>query len=165
MNTFFKFATIENISFFLGLIGTTGTAWQVIQSRRKIKTNLHYFGYNSENGLALAYIQFDNLSNSAISVTDVSLLIGNNYYPCQKLPISVSSTYRQIGKKEFSYSDIYNIQLPVCLSGFGGSSGYFLFQIPKESVLPVSTHRKFLISTSRGSSFQVELKPVREYLP
>ena len=37
MNTFFKFATIENISFFLGLIGTAGTACKLSSQGVKLK--------------------------------------------------------------------------------------------------------------------------------
>lgn len=164
MNTFFKFITIENISFLLGLIGSAGTAWQVLRSRRKLRVRLPFFGYNPEKELALAYIQFDNFSNSAISITDVSIVINGITYPCNKLPITVASSDRRIGEKLVSSSNLYNMTLPACLSGYGGSSGYFVFQIPSESVLLDSTHRTFLISTNRGSSFRVELKPDREYL-
>lgn len=155
--------TFENVSFMLGLIGSVGTAWQLFRSRRNLRLSLPYFGYSQEKQLALAYIQFDNLSNSAISITDVSIVIEGITYPCNKLPITVASSDRRIGEKTVSYSSLYNMALPVCLSGYGGSSGYFVFQIPLESVPLDSTHRTFLISTSRGSSFQAELKPDQEY--
>lgn len=151
---------IETISLLFDLIKS---ACATFESRRKIKTTLNYFGYNHNSGLALAYMQFDNLSSSDISVTDVSLLVDNKCYPCQKLPVNVVSKCRRIGNKEFSRSDIYNLPFPVYLPGFGGHSGYLLFQIPEESVPPASTPQKFLISTSRGSSFQAALKPDREY--
>lgn len=155
--------TFANVSFMLGLIGSTGTAWQVLKSRRKLRVRLPYFGYNPEKKLALAYIQFDNLSNSAISITDVSIVIDGIEYPCNKLPITVAFSDRRIGGKPVSHNSLYNMVLPVCLSGYGGSSGYFVFQIPLESAPLDSTHRTFLISTNRGSSFRVELKPDREY--
>ncbi len=163
LNSVKEIVTFENITFLLGLIGSVGTAWQVIQSRRKIRLSLPYFGYSAEKQLALAYIQFDNLSNSAVSITDVSIVINGITYPCNKLPTIVASSDRKIGGKTVSSDSLYNMSLPVCLSGYGGSSGYFVFQIPLESVPPDSTHRTFLISTSRGSSFRVELKPDREY--
>lgn len=163
LNSVKEIVTFENITFLLGLIGSVGTAWQVIQSRRKIRLSLPYFGYSAEKQLALAYIQFDNLSNSAVSITDVSIVINGITYPCNKLPTIVVSSDRKIGGKTVSSDSLYNMSLPVCLSGYGGSSGYFVFQIPLESVPPDSTHRTFLISTSRGSSFRVELKPDREY--
>lgn len=163
LNSVEEIVTFENITFLLGLIGSVGTAWQVIQSRRKIRLSLPYFGYSAEKQLALAYIQFDNLSNSAVSITDVSIVINGITYPCNKLPTIVASSDRKIGGKTVSSDSLYNMSLPVCLSGYGGSSGYFVFQIPLESVPPDSTRRTFLISTSRGSSFRVELKPDREY--
>ena len=132
LNSFKEIITFENITFLLGLIGSAGTAWQVIQSRRKIHLSLPYFGYSADRQLALAYIQFDNLSNSAISITDISIVINGITYPCDK-------------------------------SGYGGSSGYFVFQIPSESAPLDSTCQLFLISSSRGSSFRVELKPDQEY--
>lgn len=163
LNSVKEIVTFENITFLLGLIGSVGTAWQVIQSRRKIRLSLPYFGYSAEKQLALAYIQFDNLSNSAVSITDVSIVINGITYPCNKLPTIVVSSDRKIGGKTVSSDILYNMSLPVCLSGYGGSSGYFVFQIPLESVPPDSIRRTFLISTSRGSSFRVELKPDREY--
>ena len=163
LNSVKEIVTFENITFLLGLIGSVGTAWQVIQSRRKIRLSLPYFGYSAEKQLALAYIQFDNLSNSAVSITDVSIVINGITYTCNKLPTIVASLARKIGGKTISSDILYNMSLPVCLSGYCGSSGYFVFQIPLESVPPDSTHRTFLISTSRGSSFRVELKPDREY--
>lgn len=147
----------------LGLIGSVGTAWQLFRSRRNLRLSLPYFGYRQEKQLALAYIQFDNLSNSAISITDVSIVINGITYPCNKLPTIVASSDRRIGEKTVSYSSLYNMALPVCLSGYGGSSGYFVFQIPLESSPLDSTYRTFLISTSRGSSFRAELKPDQEY--
>lgn len=155
--------TFENVSFMLGLIGSAGTAWQVIQSRRKIRLSLPYFGYSAEKQLALAYIQFDNLSNSAVSITDVSIVINGITYPCDKLPTTVASSERKIGGKTVSSNSLCNAPLPVCLSGYGGSSGYFVFQIPLGSAPPASTQQMFLISTNRGSSFRAELKPDREY--
>lgn len=123
---------------------------------------LPYFGYSTEKQLALAYIQFDNLSNSAVSITDVSIVINEIAYPCDKLPTTVASSERKIGRKIVSSSSLYNMSLPVCLSGYGGSSGYFVFQIPLESAPPASTRQMLLISTNRGSSFQAELKPEQE---
>ena len=159
LNSVKEIVTFENITFLLGLIGSVGTAWQVIQSRRKIRLSLPYFGYSAEKQLALAY----NLSNSAVSITDISIVINGNIYPCDKLPTTVASFERKIGGKAVSSNSLYNVPLPICLSGYGGSSGYFVFQIPLESAPPASTRQTLLISTSRGSSFRVELKPDREY--
>ena len=163
LNSFKEIITFENITFLLGLTGSAGTAWQVIQSRRKIHLSLPYFGYSADRQLALAYIQFDNLSNSAISITDISIVINGITYPCDKLPTTVASFDRKIGGKTVSSNSLYNMSLPVCLSGYGGSSGYFVFQIPSESSPLDSTCQLFLISSSRGSSFRVELKPDQEY--
>lgn len=163
LNSVKEIVTFENITFLLGLIGSVGTAWQVIQSRRKIRLSLPYFGYSAEKQLALAYIQFDNLSNSAVSITDVSIVINGITYPCNKLPTIVASSDRKIGGKTVSSDSLYNMSLPVCLSGYGGSSGYFVFQIPLVSVSPDSMRLTFLILTSHGSSFRVELKPDLEY--
>ena len=163
LNSVKEIVTFENITFLLVLIGSVGTTWQVIQSRRKIRLSLPYFGYSAEKQLALAYIQFDNLSNSAVSITDVSIVINGNTYPCDKLPTTVASSERKIGGKIVSSNSLYNTPLPICLSGYGGSSGYFVFQIPLESAPPASTRQTLLISTNRGSSFRAELKPDQEY--
>ena len=86
LNSVKEIVTFENITFLLGLIGSVGTTWQVIQSRRKIRLSLPYFGYSAEKQLALAYIQFDNLSNSAVSITDGR----------------VSGCYRRIPERSYS---------------------------------------------------------------
>lgn len=101
LNSVKEIVTFENITFLLGLIGSVGTAWQVIQSRRKIRLSLPYFGYSAEKQLALAYIQFDNLSNSAVSITDISIVINGNIYPCDKLPTIVASSTGKSVEKPF----------------------------------------------------------------
>lgn len=40
LNSVKEIVTFENITFLLGLIGSVGTTWQVIQSRRKIRLSL-----------------------------------------------------------------------------------------------------------------------------
>ena len=156
-----KIFTFQNISFALGFIGTVGTAINVINSRKNLKLKLRFFNSDSDKKLALAYIQFENKSNSSILITDVNLIIDDVPYPCQKLPEVVQTTLRKIGTETF-YHEIYNIPFPIQLSGLGGTSGYLLFEIPQYMEEKQYPYIMFQVATNRGRSKKYLLCPDRE---
>ena len=143
LNSFKEIITFENITFLLGLIGSAGTAWQVIQSRRKIHLSLPYFGYSADRQLALAYIQFDNLSNSAISITDISIVINGITYPCDKLPTTVASLTGKSAEKPF-----HQTVCIICLFRFA-----YLVMVGVVVILFFRFHQNLLHLIPRASCF------------
>lgn len=161
LNELIKIFTFQNVSFALGFIGTVGTAINVINSRKNLKLKLRFFKADADKKLALAYIQFENKSNSSILITDVNLIIDDVPYPCQKLPEVAQTTFRKIGSETF-YHEIYNIPLPIQLSGLGGTSGYLLFEIPQYKEEKHHPQIMFQVATNRGRSKKYLLCPDQE---
>lgn len=161
LNKLTSIFTIQNVSFLLSFIGTVGTALNVINSRKNLKLKLRFFKADKDKKLALAYIQFENKSNSSILITDVNLIINDVPYPCQKLPEVVQTTFRKIGSENF-YHEIYNIPFPIQLSGLGGTSGYLLFEIPQYVEEKDRPNITFQVATNRGRSKKYLLCPDRE---
>lgn len=64
-----KMLTKGNITFAFALFGSIGTAWNILQSRRRLSVKLSYFGYNKEKCIALANMQFTNKSRLAVAKT------------------------------------------------------------------------------------------------
>lgn len=147
----------------LAFIGAAGTAYEVFKSHRNLSIKLHHFKFSKDNHLAMAYIQIDNYSRLPISITDVHIVIDDVPYPCKKLPERVFSYDRKVGSTIVSTQDFYNLPLPVHLSALGGTSGFFLFEIPPEYEELPARLQTFLVSANRGRTMKVILPPDREY--
>ena len=156
-----NYITLQNLTFILGLIGSIGTATNVINSRKNLKLKLRFWGTNQNKKISLAYVQFENKSNSPILITDVDLVIGNSSYPCQKLPTIAETSMHKIGK-ELSIHDFYNLPFPIQLVGLGGTSGYLVFDIPQCAELSLSNPVLLRVSTNRGRSKKYKLLPDQE---
>ncbi len=154
--------TQSNVTFFLATFGSIGTAWNILQSRRKISIKLNYFGYNKEKKIALANIQIANKSRLPVAVTDISVKISQNYFPCKKYPVLADSSKHEWGKN-VSVTDFYSVQFPMAMLALGGTGGYLVFDIPQEIDVPLSKPLTFSISTNRGRPFEVQLLPDRVY--
>lgn len=157
-----KLLSQSNITFALATFGSVGTVWNILQSRRKISLKLNYFGYNKQKRIALANIQIANKSRLPISVTDVRLKIGGNYYPCKKYPVLADSSKHEWGKN-VSVKDFYSLQFPLSMLALGGTGGYLVFDVPQEIDVPLSKPLTFSVSTNRGRPFEVQLLPDQVY--
>lgn len=154
--------TKENITFALALFGSAGTAWNILQSRRKLSIKLSYFGCNKKKCIALANIQFANRSRLPVSITDVRIKINGNFYPCKKYPVLTDSSRHEWGKN-VSVKDFYSVQFPLVMLSLGGTGGYLVFDIHQEVDIPLSKPLTFAISTNRGRPFEVQLSPDQVY--
>ena len=151
-----------NITFAFALFGSIGTAWNILQSRRRLCVKLSYFGYNKEKCIALANMQFTNKSRLAVSITDVHVNINGNFYPCKKHPVLAGSTRHEWGGN-VSVKDFYSIQFPLSMLALGGTGGYIVFDIPQGVDIPLSMPMTFLISANRGRPFGTQLSPDQVY--
>lgn len=156
-----KLFTMENISLLLGIIGSAGTAFTVLSSRKNLKLQLRYFNSSKSKNMALAFVQFNNNSMASILITDVHLVINKNLYPCTKLPVCVQTNYQ---KKSNSTQEFYNLPMPIQLAGVGGASGYLLFDIPTSDLEYLQNPVVLQVSTNRGKSKKYKLYPDRECL-
>lgn len=143
-----KYITFDNITFLLALIGSIGTAWNVIQSKVHIDMKIINFQH-SENKI-LIYLMFQNKSRLPVSIGKISIKINDVFYSCVEIPTRVEyKTYRS-GKTVTGYAHYYNMNLPVNLGGLAGTSGYILFELPKGIDIPDSKYLTFQIVPNRG---------------
>lgn len=148
--------TQQNITFILSLIGSLGTAWTVIQSRVKMDFKLHFFGYSNNKQVVLAYMQFINKSRLPIAITDVNVIINDVPYPCSKLP-TIASSSKHEWSGQIAIKDFYNIPFPLEIGSLGATSGFLVFEIPRDIYVPLSMPLTFLISTNRGKTLKRSL--------
>ena len=151
--------TKENITFVLALIGSVGTntTWLFSYISNKRNISIRPIAYNSKNNIILFYLFFENRSRLPISITALSILLDGTCYPCRYQPEKVISHQRTVGGKVVNSQDYYNINFPVQLSSLGSSSGYVLFVIPPEVLIPDSKTVTFQVSSNRGNAFEMKL--------
>lgn len=144
--------TITNISFILGLIGSAGTLWTIIQNRVKFDIRIAEYLYK-ENKI-VAYLIIQNKSRLSISIGKICVKIDNAYYPCTETPTRIRwDTYRS-GKTITGQTNYYNIDMPISLSGLMGTSGYILFELPPGTDILDPTALTFQVSPNRGSAVE-----------
>ena len=153
--------TFDNLTFVLGLIGSLGTAWGIFQSRVRIDMKVIKYGH-SENKI-LIYVAFYNKSRLAISINGISLKISDTYYSCTELPTRVDHRTYYIGKEITGQSNYFNMNMPINISGLAGTSGYILFELPKDTDILESNQMTFLISPNRGSAIEKKCQLPQEY--
>lgn len=151
--------TKENITFVLALIGSLGTiaTWLFSYISNKRNISIRPIAYNSKDNKILFYLSFENRSRLPISITALSILLDGAYYPCRYQPQRVISHQHTVGGKVVSSQDYYNLNFPVQLSPLGSNSGYVLFVIPREVLMPDSKTATFQVSSNRGNSFEMKL--------
>ena len=151
---------IQAVTFVLGLVGSAGTFWTFMQTRKKLTMNLTGNTVVRQHGssyLVVVQTMFINHSTLPITVTDVILQIGTQKYACLKgsqVPALLSR------EKLIMLSDInaYLTPCPLQLMGLGGVSAYLAFLFSTEEGLPFSTPATFQISTNRGKVIQIQLE-------
>lgn len=147
--------TFENISFALGLIGTAGTAWQVLKSRKSIDLFIANYGERTVNDKTYLIIHtlFSNKSNAGISIFDVSIKINGIYYPCAKEPqLAVSSAHQRLGQT--LVQDFYSPAFPLQMAGLGGTYAYLVFELEKDIHPDFSKPLILRVSTNRGKAIE-----------
>lgn len=150
---------IQVVTFVLGLIGSAGTFWTFMQTRKKLVMSLTGNTVVRQRGssyLVVVQAMFVNHSTLPITVTDVILHLGSQKCACLKGPQVPALLSHE---KLIMLSDI-NAHLTPCplqLMGLGGTSAYLAFLISTEDGLPFSTPATFQISTNRGKVIEIQL--------
>ncbi len=147
-----QYITLTNMSFVLGLIGSAGTVWAIIQNRTKFDIRIAEYSYK-ENKI-VAYLIIQNKSRLPISIGKICVKIDNSYYPCVETPTRIRwDTYRS-GKTITGQANYYNLDIPISLLGLMGTSGYILFELPPEIDILDPTTLTLQISPNRGSAVE-----------
>lgn len=155
LNSFKEIITFENITFLLGLIGSAGTAWQVIKSRKNIDLFIVDYAEKTVNGKTCLIIHtlFSNKSNAGVSIFDVSVKINDIYYPCTKEPqLAVSNAHQRLG--QVLIQDFYSPFFPLQMAGLGGTYAYLTFELEKGIHPDFSKPLILRVSTNRGKAIE-----------
>lgn len=142
--------TFDNIVAALALIGSAGTAWSFISSRKRLHIQISNIVYRTElNTLAIA-ILFENRSRLPISIIDITLIVGEKEVSFEPFPRCVSEYFHKKGSEIVDKKFLYNLNFPVSLSQLGAESGYLLLDISQEDFEKLPTHLTLKVRSSRG---------------
>lgn len=158
METILKAVTLENVSFVLGLIGSAGTAWQLLKNRKNIDLHIVNYAEKTVNGKTYLIIHtlFSNKSNAGISIFDVSVKFNDIYYPCVKEPqLAVSNAHQRLG--QVLIQDFYSPFFPLQMAGLGGTYAYLVFELEKDIHPDFSKPLILRVSTNRGKAIEKTL--------
>lgn len=148
--TFSNILTLENISFVLGLIGTTGTAWSLVSSRKRLRVHISNMVYRTDLKTLVIVALFENRSNLPISITNVTLMAAEKELSFEPYPRCVSEYYHKKGSEIVDKKFLYNIAFPVSLSQLEAASGHLLLDISQEDFEKLPTHLTLKVYSSRG---------------
>lgn len=149
--------TIELIISVLALLLSLALAvHQLYFERKQLKVRIAKYFRNCENVHFL--MVFENRSRLPISVTKITLCVGDGI-DCEYLPKWIGSERETLfGGKSEARIDFYTLQVPISLHGLGAQSGYILFDGPLPD-LPVGAKSvTFRVHTSRGRARKIELE-------
>ena len=140
--------TLENITLVLSLFGSAGTAWTIIQSRRKIMVIADKV--EIKNKRVTMNLQIVNQSRLAIVVTDVSWILPNQTVSCTKkrfVDFQDGGTTRNA--VPYQHTE-YTQPFPLEIHGLGGIPATLRFEFPEGALPSLSTPLTLKISTNRG---------------
>lgn len=159
MDELLKYVTMENVTFVMAFIGSTGTIiagiMKFINSRVRIKLTIH--GYNLTDKSIYFYVTIENHSQMPVLITDISILSNHNKYHCRKTPIKVfEETFKQ-SNVITSHYDYFNLSMPINLQGLSGTSGYIYFEFPLTDPQNLSNSLILEVVTNRRKVIQMKL--------
>lgn len=149
----------NKVSFFLGLIGTIGTAYSVIMTFywNRISIDFSITEYSISKEAIILYMVFTNNSRLPISVTDVRVWNKGIPYSCHKSPETVRIETRRSGGNIVYKEALRSLPFPVTLPCLSGTSGYLYFQIPQENFECAANSLTVELSTNRHKVLQKTL--------
>lgn len=147
-----QYLTKENITFFFAVVGFAGTVYAAFASR--VKIDMKAIKYIPSKGQIIIYAAFQNKSHIAVSISGISVKIGDVYFPCIEYPEMIERNVYHSGKNIVGTFNLSNIDMPINLSGLAGASGYILFEIPQDIDIPNSNTLTFQVSPNRGHAIE-----------
>ncbi len=152
--------TKENITFALSIFGSLGTLFGLIHTffinRRHLQMTIsgHVFG---DTKMLVVYASFVNKSRLPISITDISVKIGDIYYPCVQPPIVALEETKRVKGAIVSHKETSSLSMPINVASLSGTSGYICFEFPEVAFQSDATDLIFSVSSNRGKVFEKKL--------
>lgn len=153
-----KFLTFQNISFILGLIGSAGTVFNILNSRKRLICSVSKSVYRTDIQTLVLVVCFENRSRLPISVTNMTIDINGTEQDFEEYPRCVSYYRKQVGNETIDRNILYNLNFPVSLSQFGAVSGYLLFDISQEDFEKLPTQMNLKVHSTRWMVQKKRLK-------
>lgn len=147
---FLKYITFQNITFILGLIGSLGTLWTFIASRKNLHIKIADMVYRTDIQTFIIVIIFENRSRLPISITEITLSAGENELYFEPFPRCVSEYFHKKRAEVVDKKFLYNLSLPVSLSQLGAESGHLLLDISQEDFEKLPTQLTLKVHSTRG---------------
>lgn len=146
----------DTVTFVLATIGSAGTAWNIIQNRKRLKLIHENTLYKKETGKLAVELQFINKSRLPIAITDVCIVINEKPISCVKEPrVAYSNAHHRLG--EVLIKDFYTQSFPLQLGSLGGTSTVLLFELPPNTDIDFSSKVSFEVSSNRGRTMEKKL--------
>lgn len=144
------YITYQNITFVLGLIGSLGTAWTFITSRKNLHINITDMVYRTDINTFVIVVVFENRSRSPISITDITLFAEENEISFAPYPRCVAEYEHLHGEEVVDRKFLYNLVFPLPLSQLGAVSGSLLLDISQEDFEKLPTQLILKVRSTRG---------------
>ena len=101
--------------------------------------------YHSKQDRIMIHYQVNNKSHLPISVTDLQLIMNDNYYN------EDYNTHRIISYNiDDDYKAVYNKHLPINLTCLSSDSGYIVYAVPQDTLTETDKPLTFEIRTNRN---------------
>lgn len=155
----------ENITFALSIFGSLGTAFTMIHTfltnRKRLQMKIigHIFG---DTKMLIVYAAFENKSRLPISITDISVKIGDIYFPCVQPPIVACEETERVNGMITSHRECTSLAIPINVASLNRTSGYICFEFPPNAFQPDATELIFSVVSNRGKVFEKTLSLGRQ---
>ena len=160
MNFVKSILTRDNITLFLSICGALGSLFLFIRTRilEKVDIDVKIPGIcEPEMGSLTAYFTFANNSRLPVSITGISIVCGEDLYPCEKVSDYIINVTYSSG--DWPQSTIQNIPLPIYLPTLGAACGYVSFAVPSKDFQFPSKLLTIRLSTNRNQIIEKTLEP------
>ncbi len=161
-----EYLTRDNITLFLSIIGSAGTAlswiYTWLKSRKKLSIKVIKICKIKDN--LIMYISISNQSASPICIEGLNILFEGNAFPCSQLPTMVFKKESKHGDVVVSSKEYLTIPLPINLSSSAGTSGYLAFDIPQDILQNMPKPLIVQVCTNRGKAVEKKLEYDEENL-
>lgn len=114
--------------------------------------------FKSYEGVTYFYLITENKSRLPISITNIRLYLGENYYDCSHVSNFLWSNTTNITGKPIDTRRYYSLAMPIQITPLGSVGGYIFYTIPQAEMPKTSTHLSLSTQTNRGRAIQTTLE-------
>lgn len=141
------------------LVALATPIYLLIVKRPSVKVSC--IEWRALNGTAFFLLCFANASQLPTAITNISLVIDGNPYPCEPTPKLIRSHTRKVGVEVVSHTDELSVPLPIKLDPRSAQSGLVLFEGLPHIPSADATQVTFQVDTIGRKSKRYVVRPGR----